>query len=1292
MERKQIFKLIWLMLFLYALPCFSQTTYKPPVDMTEDIPQIEIEKGYADTIRLQKYTKEKTPEHLCACILNLDTAQTVRFRLLEFSYELGNGSGFPNVDMALKIKIYRREGNNETLFLSLPWTVSNSFVDNTEKDDAYLDDDVISIKVEDDSIIDKNGITTCELPAGEYTIYYKGYSLAAESIPILNAVPLDISSVQENYMITVEKSFVEIVLESLPLRPPSVPSYLSGWNSIMTFTSNDGSGENGNKVLVFYDDFGRKNKTLEENITPDRNSLLTVQEYDGFGRASRTWMPGIVTGSVSSESVMAWEHRKLSMSSNSDAEPYSQTVYEASPLSRPLKLYGVGKKWHTDDKFVAKDYYGNECGNDALGCYVLKVEESSNSTLIKCSGEYESGRLSVVKTESEDGNVSYVFKDFNDSIIMERNFLGKQKKLDTYYVYDAFGNLCAVLPPAVSAEISSGYLDTELVNRYGYLYRYDGKDRLIAKKLPGCDWIYYAYDIDNRLIFTQDGKQRKKGETSFKLYDKLNRICVIGSCNFTFTPGYEISSSVTCSYVGKTGVFAGYAVSGTTFGNAVIQQATYYDNYSFLADLCGNAVIPIGDAMYGKTAEFIQGLATGSAVAVFSPDSTNCKMLYSLVRYNSRGWIIRTETENYNGGYSTEDTMYDFLGKPRKKYRTYKILKSQELQHEQYEYSYDHVGRLLFISYKLNDGEEKILADNEYDELGRLKKRGVNNEDVLSTNYNYNIRSWTTDISNPLFSEKLYYNERHGGNIPQYGGNISAMEWRVNSGNGSDALRGYNYTYDNLSRLLKADYMENGTPSDHYGTSYTYDAMGNILSLHRNGLHNNHTFDEIDNLTYTYEGNQLIKVDDSAQDPIYKDCFDFKDGADEDIEYEYDANGNMTKDLNHGICNIEYNCINLPSRVEFLDGSRVLYTYDAKGTKLRTDYYINPMPVVAPQAANEQGASSANLRHTWTDYCGNFIYENDTLKQTLIEGGYISYEYPKNTAVTSISQLAPTYHFYVQDHLGNNRLVVDEGGTIEQINHYYPFGGLMGESKNISSNQRYKYNGKEFDRMHGLDWYDYGARFHDPATVRWFSVDPLAHKYYGTSPYVYCANNPIKYIDPDGKENLIFLTQNDKEKIMGNSNFSDAPRVVIVTAHGFYSHKYDSKASGIVLARDFSGYGIYSDKIISTPKEFKCLVMNKSSEYKNNNERNITVILDVCGGAELAKKFSASEEFSGKNITFIGANNRVQAEIDEDGNISHKVKDAKIFDNNWKCIGIRKGEWLGYKDGEQIKTKLKVLK
>ncbi|SFG78165.1 RHS repeat-associated core domain-containing protein [Prevotella sp. KH2C16] len=82
----------------------------------------------------------------------------------------------------------------------------------------------------------------------------------------------------------------------------------------------------------------------------------------------------------------------------------------------------------------------------------------------------------------------------------------------------------------------------------------------------------------------------------------------------------------------------------------------------------------------------------------------------------------------------------------------------------------------------------------------------------------------------------------------------------------------------------------------------------------------------------------------------------------------------------------------------------------------------------------------------------------------------------------------------------------------------------MGESQDIASTQRYKYNGKELDRMHGLDWYDYGARHYDATIARWMCVDPLAEKYYHVSPYVYCINNPIRYVDPDGKVVKIFFT------------------------------------------------------------------------------------------------------------------------------------------------------------------------
>jgi RHS repeat-associated protein len=144
------------------------------------------------------------------------------------------------------------------------------------------------------------------------------------------------------------------------------------------------------------------------------------------------------------------------------------------------------------------------------------------------------------------------------------------------------------------------------------------------------------------------------------------------------------------------------------------------------------------------------------------------------------------------------------------------------------------------------------------------------------------------------------------------------------------------------------------------------------------------------------------------------------------------------------------------------------------------------------------------LTTTKTDYCGNVIYENGALSRILTEEGYIT-----------LSESTPTYHYYLRDHEGNNRVVLNQSGTVEQVNHYYPFGGLMGEST-AGGVQPYKYNGKELDRMHGLDLLDYGARYYDAALGRWFVVDPLAEKNYLSSPYVYATNNPIRYIDPLG--------------------------------------------------------------------------------------------------------------------------------------------------------------------------------
>ena len=233
------------------------------------------------------------------------------------------------------------------------------------------------------------------------------------------------------------------------------------------------------------------------------------------------------------------------------------------------------------------------------------------------------------------------------------------------------------------------------------------------------------------------------------------------------------------------------------------------------------------------------------------------------------------------------------------------------------------------------------------------------------------------------------------------------------------------------------------------------------------------------------------------------------------------ANGNMTKDRNKGISNITYNTMNLPSRIEFENGSRATYLYSADGTKLQVKYETSYAGLLA--SGQPSGSASTAIAQTHTiDYVGDKIYEDGVLSRILIEGGYVDY-----------SGETPIYHTYLTDHQGNVRVVVDENTAVKQVNHYYPYGALFAESTN-GNVQPYKYNGKELDRMHGLDWYDHGARHNDAAIGRWHVMDPLCEKYYDVSPYAYCHNNPIMLFDLDGMDDYYdyygdFLFSDNKE-------------------------------------------------------------------------------------------------------------------------------------------------------------------
>ena len=347
-------------------------------------------------------------------------------------------------------------------------------------------------------------------------------------------------------------------------------------------------------------------------------------------------------------------------------------------------------------------------------------------------------------------------------------------------------------------------------------------------------------------------------------------------------------------------------------------------------------------------------------------------------------------------------------------------------------------------------------------------------------------------------------------------------------------------SYDGMSRLTAAGYLENGKLNNHFSTSYKYDIMGNILTLRREGLLDSGDYGTIDDLTYSYEGNQVVKIDDAADEsPNYSGAMHFRDAANEETEYTYDANGNMLTDSNKGITSIDYNVLDLPQciktrpRIIFKEntGNAIYYTYSADGTKLRATYKeadSRTMPYKPNTSYNNNTELNIKTNGMVTSmprslesnyhYCSNLVYNNDDrLSTILFDGGYASVDEGGGIVM----------HFYVKDHLGSNRLVVDGNGNIEEVNHYYPFGALMGDRCGVSRN-KYKYIDKELDTMYGWNMQDHEARWYDPVVGRWVATDPLQEKYASFSTYYYANNNPLVFIDFNGKDGVRIVDEDNK--------------------------------------------------------------------------------------------------------------------------------------------------------------------
>ena len=386
------------------------------------------------------------------------------------------------------------------------------------------------------------------------------------------------------------------------------------------------------------------------------------------------------------------------------------------------------------------------------------------------------------------------------------------------------------------------------------------------------------------------------------------------------------------------------------------------------------------------------------------------------------------------------------------------------------------------------------VASLSYDALGRVVGNTLPGK-AGRIAYSYNIRNLVTEVEGKGYKGITAYTPGRFNGSPSSATDVYSPTPETGA-SGTDTTR-WSYFYDALGRLTEAEAVS----GDRKHTETTaFDANGNVVRLARWADYAPMLNTMADNLYFTLDGNRPLSISDRGVNLAYAGSFDFKNRG-RSGEYVYDGNGKLVSDPYKGMT-VTYADWGTPEKITFDDGNHTAFTYTASGEKLKTEWRSGAANLRAGEGSPAVQAAVINSE----EFFGPFVCKDGRLDKFLFDGGFCD-----------LSSGVAQYRYFVRDRLGCVRSVADEDGQVLQQNLYYAWGGTWGDVYTASEFQQYKYCGKYLDRKHGLDLYDYGARQYDPAAAFWTSPDPLCEKYYNISPYAFCNNNPVTFIDPDGR-------------------------------------------------------------------------------------------------------------------------------------------------------------------------------
>jgi RHS repeat-associated protein len=797
------------------------------------------------------------------------------------------------------------------------------------------------------------------------------------------------------------------------------------------------------KRIVYTDDLGRPIQKIAVNQSPDGRDIIQHLEYEPFnGREIRKYLPfarvnldnegqgGSYRPDAQSETIDFYHNNEQDIP-HSDF-PYAESLLDNSPLGTLIKQGAPGKEWQLTGHPKRFDYTtetisimnwtvdreppmvvsGTDC--PAQLSVTIAYDEDNNKIINYSNnlGRVVLSRKIIPSTTEPTTGLNFSTFDFTDGTANDVHTYDPDFAYDSYNIYDDFGRVIFEIPPsAVQHFNSTGSYEfsvdppDDVFNEYIIAYEYDQKGRLFAKKTPGIDWMYYVYDNLDRLVLSQNPKQRGanvlRPEWSFTKFDELGRVIQTGIIK-TALNRYQLQSQAFGAdylYEDKLKTTTPSSYTNKAFPILDIDYdevwvTNFYDHYENGWPAYNGNYLPSWKQPITETFN----LLTGTLVKTLNVSPA--QELLSVYYYDDRYNVLQEISENHLNGKDIYTNDYDdmklkLLTGWREHYTDYNltplVIKTR--------YEYDHAGRVVREHQKLNSDPEFVLVGLNYNALGKLSRKSLHGTELPSGDpnlppsyaylqnieYKTNIRGWIKSINNSnllpdgfngdmndVFGEDLIYTQDdidaanftnvNNPIIPRYNGNIAAMAWKTKATTADASLLPrhlYTYRYDAANRMTAAYYSlseiipNNKFTVDHnfYDEILSYDLAGNPITLKRNALAN-----LIDDLIYDYHtvpaaGGSLNSYRLKAiEDQVSATGYGFNNHASLTEEYFYDENGSTIENKNKNTVTA-YTYFDLPESI-VIDNNTIEYFYDVTGRKLAevsslgTHHYIDGIEYV----------------------------------------------------------------------------------------------------------------------------------------------------------------------------------------------------------------------------------------------------------------------------------------------------------------------------------------------------------